>query len=142
MRTPLMIKEINDAIGAHGMWKMRLRTAIAAGVGDITSADAGCDDKCAFGKWIHGPSIDAATRAGMPYQVIRRLHAEFHQAAGQVLARVERGDRKGATDLFDALVCWFGRTRGGLAHSSVVAAATFAAQVPAILRFAGVDLRP
>ena len=101
MRTPLMIKEINDAIGAHGMWKMRLRTAIAAGVGDITSADAGCDDKCAFGKWIHGPSIDAATRAGMPYQVIRRLHAEFHQAAGQVLARVERGDRKGATDLFD-----------------------------------------
>lgn len=101
MRTPLMIKEINDAIGAHGMWKMRLRTAIASGVGDITSADAGCDDKCAFGKWIHGPSIDAATRTGMPYQVIRRLHAEFHQAAGQVLARVERGDRKGATDLLD-----------------------------------------
>lgn len=31
------------------------------------------------------------------------------------------------TDLFDALVCWFGRTRGGLAHSSVAAAATFAA---------------
>lgn len=102
MRTPLMIKEINDAIGAHGMWKMRLRTAIAAGVGDISSADAGCDDKCAFGKWIHGPSIDTATRAGMPYQVIRRLHAEFHQTAGQILARVERGDRKGATDLFDS----------------------------------------
>ncbi|WP_374449461.1 TRAP transporter large permease subunit [Stella sp.] len=31
------------------------------------------------------------------------------------------------TDLFDALVCWFGRTRGGLAHSAVAAAATFAA---------------
>lgn len=36
--------------------------------------------------------------------------------------------RSGITsDLFDALVCWFGRTRGGLAHSSVAAAATFAA---------------
>lgn len=31
------------------------------------------------------------------------------------------------TQLFDALVCWFGRTRGGLAHSSIGAAAIFAA---------------
>lgn len=31
------------------------------------------------------------------------------------------------TELFDALVAWFGRTSGGLAHASVAAAATFAA---------------
>ena len=31
------------------------------------------------------------------------------------------------TELFDALVCWFGRARGGLAHASVGAAAMFAA---------------
>jgi tripartite ATP-independent transporter DctM subunit len=31
------------------------------------------------------------------------------------------------TQLFDALVCWFGRTPGGLAHASVAASATFAA---------------
>ncbi|MCU4178901.1 TRAP transporter large permease subunit [Bosea sp. BH3] len=31
------------------------------------------------------------------------------------------------TELFDALVAWFGRTKGGLAHASVAAAATFAA---------------
>lgn len=31
------------------------------------------------------------------------------------------------TDLFDALVRWFGRTPGGLAHASVAASATFAA---------------
>jgi tripartite ATP-independent transporter DctM subunit len=36
--------------------------------------------------------------------------------------------RSGITsELFDALVRWFGRTRGGLAHASVVASATFAA---------------
>jgi tripartite ATP-independent transporter DctM subunit len=36
--------------------------------------------------------------------------------------------RSGVTsDLFDALVCWFGKTPGGLAHSSVAASATFAA---------------
>jgi tripartite ATP-independent transporter DctM subunit len=31
------------------------------------------------------------------------------------------------TELFDALVCWFGRARGGLAHASIGAAAVFAA---------------
>lgn len=31
------------------------------------------------------------------------------------------------TELFDALVCWFGKTPGGLAHASVAASATFAA---------------
>ena len=36
--------------------------------------------------------------------------------------------RSGITsELFDALVKWFGRTPGGLAHASVVASATFAA---------------
>ena len=36
--------------------------------------------------------------------------------------------RSGVTsELFDALVKWFGRTRGGLAHASVAASATFAA---------------
>jgi len=99
MHEQQMVSQINDAIGAHGMWKMRLRTAINSGIGDIRSEQACRDDKCAFGQWIHGPTIDAATRAGVPYQVIRRLHAEFHQSAGAVLACVERGDRDRAADL-------------------------------------------
>jgi hypothetical protein len=100
MRTQNMIKEINDAIGAHGMWKMRLRTAINSGAGDVHSSTARCDDKCAFGKWLYGPTLDAETRAGKPYQVIRRLHAEFHQIAGDVLASVENGNRSVAEQTF------------------------------------------
>ena len=100
MRTQNMIKEINDAIGAHGLWKMRLRTAINSGAGDVHSTTARCDDKCAFGKWLYGETLDGNTRAGKPYQVIRRLHAEFHQLAGDVLAKVERGDRPGAEHIF------------------------------------------
>ena len=102
MRNQAMVQEINNAIGAHGMWKMRQRTAINAGHADVSAAAACCDDKCAFGKWLYGPSIDANTRADKPYQVVKRLHAEFHQSAGGVLGHVERGNRTAAQNALEA----------------------------------------
>ncbi len=36
--------EINKAIGAHGVWKMRLRTAIDIGKGDAHPADVAKDN--------------------------------------------------------------------------------------------------
>jgi len=80
-----MVQEINNAIGAHGAWKLRLRTAISRGTSDVSPEHVRCDDRCDFGKWIHGPSIDAQTRAGKPYEVVRRLHRDFHQTAANVL---------------------------------------------------------
>lgn len=94
-----MIQQINDAIGAHGEWKFRLRTAIRSGQSDITPATAGCDNQCAFGKWIHGPQIDTTTKTGIPYKVISRLHAEFHQTAGQVLSLAVLGEQAKAQEL-------------------------------------------
>jgi hypothetical protein len=91
-----LVPRINDAIGAHGMWKMRLRTAISTGKGDASSRTVACDDQCDFGKWLYGPSLTPAIKAGVPYQVIRRLHAEFHQSAGQVLRLVEQGNMSAA----------------------------------------------
>lgn len=87
---------IREAIGAHGAWKLRLKTAVATGRGEISAETARCDDRCAFGQWLRSDRIDAATREGKPYRVIRRLHAEFHAAAGEVLAAVERGDSDAA----------------------------------------------
>lgn len=84
-------QQITDAIGAHGMWKMRLRTAITTGQSDITPAVAGCSDQCAFGKWLEGRELSADIRAGVPYQVVRRLHADFHRSAGSVLAHALAG---------------------------------------------------
>ena len=126
MKSKMIIDEINNAIGAHGMWKMRLRTAIATSTCDITSHDAGCDNKCAFGKWLYGPTLDHAVRAGVPYQVIRRLHAEFHQAAGTVLAEVERGNAAGAqaqmsgefTERSEKLVRALTKWKGELMHGT------------------------
>lgn len=92
MQNRVTLHQITEAIGAHGAWKLRLRNAIRSRSSDITSVTASCDDKCAFGQWLHGPDIDPATRAGVPYGVIRRLHADFHRSAGNVLFHVERGN--------------------------------------------------
>ncbi|MBU6268772.1 MAG: CZB domain-containing protein [Sphingomonadales bacterium] len=78
--------QIDAAIGAHGLWKMRLRSAVSTGRCDISAHDAGCDDKCKFGQWLYSSSLSPALKDGVPYQVVRRLHADFHQAAGDVLA--------------------------------------------------------
>jgi len=96
-----MVEAINNAIGAHGAWKMRLRTAITSGRGDIPSNTACKDDQCAFGKWLHGNTIPQPIKAGIPYGVIKRLHADFHQSAGSVLAYVERNDSAGAQNIMD-----------------------------------------
>lgn len=101
-----MREAIRDALGAHGAWKLRLKTAVLTGRGDITAAQAACDDRCAFGRWLHGPDLGEGLKRTKPYQVVRRLHAEFHHSAGAVLAAAERGDNTTAESIlageFDA----------------------------------------
>lgn len=118
------IKEINDAVGAHGAWKLKLRTAISVGHSDVEPATVRCDDQCAFGRWLYGSTIGSRTRAGKPYQVIRRLHAEFHQTAATVLEDALAGRRQQATELLEgefrdrsetlvrALTKWKGELQG------------------------------
>lgn len=119
-----LIPQIDAAIGAHGSWKLRLRTAIRTGHADVAPHDACRDDRCAFGQWLYSPAIDARVRSGVPYQVVRRLHAEFHQAAGQVLRDALRGQAQQAErglegafaersdKLVRALTKWKGELRG------------------------------
>lgn len=97
----IFIQEINDAIGAHGAWKLKLRTAISMGKSDVEPKTVRCDDRCTFGRWLYGPSIDARTRAGKPYQVVHRLHREFHEAAATVLESALAGRKDHATEVLD-----------------------------------------
>ena len=96
MSNQALVSQINDAIGAHGMWKLRLRTSVQTGKSDITPEVAGCDDACTFGKWLKHSPIEPAVKSGVPYQVVSRLHADFHRAAGNVLADALTGRPKEA----------------------------------------------
>ncbi|OYX48900.1 MAG: hypothetical protein B7Y97_09940 [Sphingomonas sp. 32-66-10] len=96
-----LLAQVQAAIGAHGAWKLKLSTAVSTGRSDDDPALVCRDDLCRFGLWLHGSDIGPDTRHGKPYQVIRRLHAEFHQSAGAVLDLVKRGDQPGARALFE-----------------------------------------
>lgn len=89
-----LVGQIDAALKAHGEWRLKLTSAIRTGTCAVSPDDLSCDDKCAFGKWLYGPDFDAATKAGKPYQVTRRLHAEFHDVAGRV-ARLADSNRPG-----------------------------------------------
>lgn len=101
MHDSAMIENITSGIGAHGAWKLRLKTAIATGQFDQDAATVACDDKCGFGQWLYGESISPETRAGMPYQVIRRLHAEFHTCAARVVRHATGGHTQEARALLE-----------------------------------------
>ncbi|KAF0182288.1 MAG: hypothetical protein FD124_2043 [Alphaproteobacteria bacterium] len=92
---------IKKAMGAHGAWKLKLRTAITVGRCDTSPSTARCDNLCEFGKWLYSSELSPETKRGMPFQVVRRLHAEFHDCAGQVLNLVQAGKAKEAQALLD-----------------------------------------
>ena len=80
-----MVTAVQNAIGAHGKWKFNLKMAVSNGKSDFEVAKVKRDDLCDFGKWLHGDSIDEETKQGKPYEVVTRLHREFHECASQVL---------------------------------------------------------
>lgn len=91
--------EITKAIGAHGVWKMRLRTAIDSGKADANAADVAKDNVCPFGQWLYGSTVPAAARASADYTAVRKLHADFHQCAAKVIECVGHGDKAKADAL-------------------------------------------
>jgi hypothetical protein len=119
-------EEIKKAMGAHGAWRLRLRTAIAVGRSDTTPAKVKCDNLCEFGQWLYGSTLDSRTRSGMPYQVVRRLHGEFHECASRVLGLAVAGQKDNAmallegeyTERSDKLLRALTKWRGEVMHAA------------------------
>ncbi len=96
MNAESMERELRNALAAHGVWKRKLRAAIETGRSMIDPAIAHRDDCCPFGKWLNGPTIAPQIRESESYRRVARLHREFHEAAGNVLELVARGEREQA----------------------------------------------
>ncbi len=75
--------EITKAIGAHGMWKQRLRKAIDTGTSEFTVVGVRPDNNCEFGKWLH--SLPTDIKISDHWKKVQTLHASFHVEASQVL---------------------------------------------------------
>jgi len=91
------IQEIDKAIGAHGMWKVRLKTAISTGKSEIPVATIRMDNQCAFGQWLYGQTLSASDKTTSNYKTVKDLHAEFHKVAAKV-AELALSDKKDEAD--------------------------------------------
>lgn len=93
--------EISKAIGAHGMWKTRLNTAIATGKSEFMPEKVCVDNQCDFGKWLYGASLTGADKHDPHYEKVRTLHAEFHKLAANVLTLALEGKKEEAKKLVE-----------------------------------------
>ena len=79
------VEEIKQAVGAHVMWKSRIKQAIATGKCDIPVSTICTDNQCAFGKWLYGPTLTAQDKVSSQYKTVQDLHAAFHKIAARVV---------------------------------------------------------
>jgi len=93
------IQEIDKAIGAHGMWKTRLKQAIDTGKLDVSPSEIRMKDHCPFGKWLHGPAFSAQDKTSPHYKTVIELHTQFHQAAAKIAELAIAGKKSEAEKL-------------------------------------------
>lgn len=91
--------EIDKAIGAHGMWKSRLKQAIETGKADTPVETIQSDNQCAFGKWLYGSTLSSTDKTSNHYKTVKDLHASFHKAAGKVAELAMAGKKTDAEKL-------------------------------------------
>ena len=83
--------ELNKAIKAHSMWKIRLKDAIDTGTSDVSASQAKDSHQCAFGKWLD--LLPLSEKARDEYKAIVPLHDKFHMVAGNVLQMALAGQK-------------------------------------------------
>ncbi|TWJ16460.1 CZB domain-containing protein [Geobacter argillaceus] len=94
-------RELNKAIAAHGVWKVRLHEAITSGTSEYRPESVALDTACEFGKWFY--AIPVAERPAELWGKVQRLHALFHKEAGRILEFALEGNPEEALALMTDL---------------------------------------
>ena len=90
-----------SALDAHKAWRTRLQQAIDTGTSTTPVEVAGKDDRCAFGKWLHGPD-PFRDREPERWQTLHDLHEQFHRNAAKIIELATSGQTKPATERLHA----------------------------------------
>ena len=93
--------EIKNAIGDHGIWKKKLKSAVDTGKIDVTISAIKSDNSCNFGKWLHGPATAENQKDSGHYQKVHDLHAAFHEKAAKVAQLAIEGNKVAAMKMLD-----------------------------------------
>ena len=94
-------REIDRAIGAHRVWKLKLRRALSAGTLPTPVCDVCCDYRCDFGKWLLRIRREGQPLDSPHYLAVRAAHVAFHREAGRIAALAEAGDFRRASAELD-----------------------------------------
>jgi len=88
---------LKNVIDAHLAWKVKLNSTL-----DGTSTEeyevhtVSQDNLCILGKWLYGPGKKLYSK--LPeYEALRKIHAEFHLCAGDILVDHKAGNAESAT---------------------------------------------
>lgn len=88
--------DMKAALDAHTAWTKRLEGRINGTNNEsLNIADVASDCNCTLGKWLH----DAARQQfgnSIDYKELRRVHADFHLKAGEILNNVLNGESEKA----------------------------------------------
>lgn len=82
--------DFDQAIKAHSAWKQKLANYIEEPDGSLDAAVVGRDDRCPLGQWLHG---EGRHETSATLHDLVAAHAGFHQCAGDLVARINAGDR-------------------------------------------------
>jgi methyl-accepting chemotaxis protein len=84
-----LLKELASAVDAHAAWRTKFRAAISKQ--EKMDADAiSVDNRCALGKWLHGPGQHQCGKQPDFMELIKR-HKTFHSEAGEVARLINAG---------------------------------------------------
>src|SRR5579864_7349373 len=81
--------DFDQAIAAHGAWKLKLRDYLSKPNGSLKVAEISLDNKCPLGQWIYS---EGSRYSKLPeYSTLKTEHAHFHKAAAEVVRKADSG---------------------------------------------------
>lgn len=95
-------RQIKEAVGAHGCWKLQLKEAVAVGRLPWPAEQISRDDQCTFGKWLLALGEDPEIGETRHFQAVTEAHSRFHQAAGYIATCVEKNRPDAAAELLNS----------------------------------------
>jgi Chemoreceptor zinc-binding domain len=85
-----------DALSKHVCCKEMLRQAIDTGICEPPSCMIADEQMCEFGQWLYSSDCPDELKASPNYENTRKVHADFHTAAAEIMQLAEIGEKEQA----------------------------------------------
>lgn len=115
--------DIDDAIKSHMSWRNTLLNQFSNPDKELSYEFVSSDCNCAVGKWLLriGPRFSSNSN----FQDLKRVHAQFHKCAGEIVRMAQNGD-----EVTSELILGSGTEFDRLSHDVVSSLKSFRSHIP------------